>query len=128
MNTQTKLVLVIFPIFLVLLVVSLVLFIKAGKKRGRKIAAVLAGISVLLALGLTVGCVATAQFLKRDYIAQTQLSFEDSTVKVTVKEWEFLQGSGGLPDLEKRFRGTLRQPDLWRHDPSLQKRILPCNG
>lgn len=60
MNTQTKLVLVIFPIFLVLLVVSLVLFIKAGKKRGRKIAAVLAGISVLLALGLTVGCVATA--------------------------------------------------------------------
>lgn len=94
MNTQTKLVLVFFPIFLVLLVVSLVLFIKAGKKRGRKIAAVLAGISVLLALGLTVGCVATAQFLKRDYIAQTQLSFEDSTVKVTVKEWEFLQGSG----------------------------------
>ena len=54
----------------------------------------LAGISVLLALGLTVGCVATAQFLKRDYIAQTQLSFEDSTVKVTIKEWEFLQGSG----------------------------------
>ena len=94
MNTQTKLILLIFPIFLVLLVVSLVLFIKAGKKRGREIAAVLAGISVLLALGLTVGCVATAQFLKRDYIAQTQLSFEDSTVKVTVKEWEFLQGSG----------------------------------
>ena len=55
MNTQTKLVLLIFPIFLVLLVVSLVLFIKAGKKRGREIAAVLAGISVLLALGLTVG-------------------------------------------------------------------------
>ena len=45
MNTQTKLVLLIFPIFLVLLVVSLVLFIKAGKKRGRKIAAVLAGIN-----------------------------------------------------------------------------------